>query len=246
MNPYLSLCDDFGATVHLNTKMELPNSRETVLHFLESLRKTFPEMTELSKPSEKETLLEEDRDTGVFRFVALDEHRLTATAVNPPSLEDADALHERVLDLAPCHLNLSTLDCEALDLTYTFDLLFAGNHDEAVAEAFLGDSPLATVLYQVGGKVLHHEPSLLFALDESCRLQAQIRLQTRTTAQQVRLNEFPESPITIYFTVRQFWGRQPFATFLDSWRNQRRIGLELLDQWIVPNVVKPLAAVIQK
>ena len=33
MNPYTALCDDFGVYVYLNTKMELPSNRETVLHF---------------------------------------------------------------------------------------------------------------------------------------------------------------------------------------------------------------------
>ena len=38
MNPYSSLCDDFGVYVYLNTKMELPSGRETVLHFFDSLQ----------------------------------------------------------------------------------------------------------------------------------------------------------------------------------------------------------------
>ena len=46
MNPYSSLCDDFGVYVYLNTKMELPSRRETVLHFFDSLQKTFPQMTD--------------------------------------------------------------------------------------------------------------------------------------------------------------------------------------------------------
>ena len=41
MNPYSSLCDDFGVYVYVNTKMELPTNRETVLHFFDSLQKTF-------------------------------------------------------------------------------------------------------------------------------------------------------------------------------------------------------------
>ena len=43
MNPYSSLCDDFGVYVYLNTKMELPTGRETVLHFFDGLQKTFPQ-----------------------------------------------------------------------------------------------------------------------------------------------------------------------------------------------------------
>ena len=33
MNPYSSLCDDFGVYVYVNTKMNLPSGRETILHF---------------------------------------------------------------------------------------------------------------------------------------------------------------------------------------------------------------------
>ena len=45
MNPYGSLSDDFGVYIYLNTKMELPTRREAVLHFFDSLQKTFPSMT---------------------------------------------------------------------------------------------------------------------------------------------------------------------------------------------------------
>src|SRR5262245_37887759 len=41
MNPYSSLCDDFGVYVYLTTKMDLPSGRETVLHYFDGIRKTF-------------------------------------------------------------------------------------------------------------------------------------------------------------------------------------------------------------
>ena len=43
MNPYPTLCDDFGLAMYLNTRMELPTRRETVLHFFETLQKAFPQ-----------------------------------------------------------------------------------------------------------------------------------------------------------------------------------------------------------
>ena len=46
MNPYSSLCDDFGVYVYVNTKMEMPSGRETVLHFFDGLRKAYPQMTD--------------------------------------------------------------------------------------------------------------------------------------------------------------------------------------------------------
>ena len=46
MNPYNSVSDDFGVYVYLNTKMDLPSGRETVLHFFDGMRKAYPQMTD--------------------------------------------------------------------------------------------------------------------------------------------------------------------------------------------------------
>src|SRR5947208_14715463 len=91
MNPYSSLCDDFGVYVYLNTKMDLPSGRETVLHFFDRLRKTYPEMTEFDCRENGEFVLEEDREQGSYRWVTLETRRLCAGYVNPPDLESADS-----------------------------------------------------------------------------------------------------------------------------------------------------------
>src|SRR5205807_1954304 len=72
MNPYSSLCDDFGLYVYVNTKMELPSKRETVLHFFDSLQKTFPQMTDFDCRESGEYVLEEDREQGSYRWVTLE------------------------------------------------------------------------------------------------------------------------------------------------------------------------------
>ena len=64
MNAYTSLCDDFGIYVYLNTKMQLPSGRETVLHFFDSLQKTFPQMTDFDCRDNGEYVLEENREQG--------------------------------------------------------------------------------------------------------------------------------------------------------------------------------------
>ena len=48
-NSYASLCDDFGASMYLASKVELPTSRDTVLHFFDSVRKLYPKMTDFEK-----------------------------------------------------------------------------------------------------------------------------------------------------------------------------------------------------
>ena len=47
MNRYISDADEFYVNVHLNTEMELPNNRDTVLHFFEQMKKGFPRVAEL-------------------------------------------------------------------------------------------------------------------------------------------------------------------------------------------------------
>lgn len=244
MNPYSTACDDFGVYVYLNTKMELPSNRETVLHFFDSLQKTYPSMTDFDCRESGEFVLEEDREQGSYRWVTLESRRICTGYVNPPELEAADSQHERVLELAPYHLNFSPLDCEAMDVLFAFDFLYTGNHDEVVAEALGVNTTLESLLQLPGSRVINYEPSLMLSLDESCRLQCRLVVETRTNAYQVRTGQFQEAPISVYFTVRQYWGRQPFKNYGESYRNQRRICQELVDSHIIPAVVRPLAETI--
>ena len=129
-------------------------------------------------------------------------------------------------------------------MLFAFDFMFTGNHDEVVAEALGLNGSLENLVQLPGHRVINYEPSLMLSLDEDCRLQCRLSIETRTNAYQVRTGQFPEAPISVYFTVRQYWGRQPFKTFGDSYKNQRRICQELVDSHIVPGVVRPLAQAI--
>jgi hypothetical protein len=244
MNPYTSLSDDFGVYIYLNTRLELPNNRETVLHFFDSLQKSFPKMTEFERRENGDHVLEEDRESGSYRWVSLENRRLCAGYVNPPALEDADGQHERILEIAPYHLDFNALDCESLDTLFVFDFAYSGNHDEVVAEALMSQSPLEQIIQLPGSRVLNFEPTVMLALDEQCRLQARLSIETRTNAYQVRTGQFPEVPISVYFTIRQYWGKQPYKTFIESYQNQRRLCQELVDSHILPAVIRPLAQTI--
>jgi hypothetical protein len=244
MNPYGSLCDDFGVYVHLNTKMEMPTGRETVLHFFDSLQKTFPQMTDFDCRENGEYVLEEDRESGSYRSVTLEPRRLSSGFVNPASLEDVDAQHERVLELAPYHLDFSHLDLEAQDVLFVFDFMFSGNHDEVVAEALGLNTTLDSLLQLPGSRVINFEPSIMLSLDDSCRLQCRLNVETRTNAYQVRTGQFPEAPISVYFTVRQYWGRQSPKSLVESYHQQRKVCQDLVDSHVVQAVIRPLAQAI--
>ncbi len=244
MNPYTAVCDDFGVYVYLNTKMDLPSGRETVLHFFDSIQKKYPQMTDFECRENGEYVLEEDREQGSYRWVTLEQRRLCSGFVNPPALEDADAHHEHLLEVAPYHLDFNALDCEALDVLFAFDFMFSGNHDEVVAEALGMNNTLESLLQVPHAKVINFEPSVMLSLDENCRLQCRLTVETRTNAYQVRTGQYPEAPISVYFTVRQYWGRQPYKTFNESYRNQRRVLQELVDNHVIPSVIRPLAQAI--
>ncbi len=244
MNRYAADSDDFYVNMNLNTEMELPTSRDTVLHYFEQMRKAFPELRNFFTRESGDLVLEGDKEQESYRWLALETRRLCSGHVNPDTLDEAYRQHEMVLDLAPHLLTISLLDCEALDVMFGFDFTFEGNHDEVVAEA-LGVGHAFEGLAELGGsRVINFEPSLTLALDDTCRLQARLSIETRTNAFQVRTNEFPDDQISVYFTVRQHWGTGVDGTFLDSFRRQREIGEDAIQRIVLPRVVRPLAQAI--
>lgn len=245
MNRYNRDADDYYVNINLNTEMELPDSRDTVLHFFEQIRKGFPEMRNFQAQENGDLVLESDKDQDFYRTVAIEARRLVSDCSNPESLADAYKQHELVLELAPHLLSISLLDCEALDVTFGFDFTYDGNHDEVVAEALGVGSAFEGMLETPGAKkIVNFEPSLTIALDESCQLQARLSVETRTNAYQIRTGEFPDDQISLYLKVRQYWGNGPDTTFVESFRRQREIGEELLQKSVIPRVVRPLAQLI--
>jgi hypothetical protein len=208
------------------------------------MRKAFPELRNFYTRESGDLVLEGNKEAESYRWLAIEPRRLCSGHVNPDALEDAYRQHEMVLDLAPHLLTISLLDCEALDVMFGFDFTYDGNHDEVVAEA-LGIGPSLERLLEVpGARVINFEPSLTLALDDSCRLQCRLSIETRTNAYQVRTGDFPDDQISIYFTVRQYWGTGPEMTFVDAFRRQREIGEEAVQRIVIPRIVQPLAQAI--
>jgi hypothetical protein len=236
--------DDFYVNMNLATEMDLPTSRDTVLHYFEQMKKAFPALRNFYTRESGDPVLEGDKQQESYPWLALEPKRLCSGFVNPSSLEEAYKQHEMVLELAPHLLTISVLDCEALDVMYGFDFTYEGNHDEVVAEA-LGVIPGMEALFEQGpARVINYEPTITLALEDSCRLQARMTIETRTNAYQVRTGEFGDDQISLYFTVRQYWGPGPDASFIESFRRQRTLGEELLKTAVIPRIVQPLARAI--
>lgn len=244
MNRYICDADEFYVNLHLNTEMELPTNRDTVLHFFEQMKKGFPELRNFYTRENGDLVLEGDKEQSTYRWLAIEPRRLCSGQFNPETLEDAYRQHDLVLDLAPHLLTISVLDCEALDVMYGFDFNYEGNHDEVVAEALGVGHGLEGLFEHPSVQVINYEPSLTLALNDSCQLQCRLAIETRTNAYQVRTREFGDDQISIYFTVRQYWGKGPEMSFVESLRRQREVGEEIIQRSVLPKIVKPLAQVI--
>lgn len=244
MNPYSSLCDDFYLNMNLSTEMELPSSRETILHFFERLRKAYPGMQNFYCREEGEFVLEEDKHQGRYRWCTVEPRRLCSGYVNPEGLQEALAQHRLVLQLAPYELSISPLDCEALDVLFGFDFTYRGNHNQVVAEALGLPPALERFAERTGIAVVHYEPGLTLALDKDCRRQCRISLETRTNAYHIRTGEYPEEQLSVYVTCRQYATLPDENAFISTFEELVRICQEVIDTYVIEEVLEPLARVI--
>ncbi len=244
MNLYQSVSDDFYINMNLSTEMELPSSRETVLHYFERIQKKYPAMRKFYCRDKRDFVLEEDKERGQYRWATVEPRRVCSGQVNPPTLDSALEQHRLVLELAPFMLSVSPLDCEALDLLFGFDFTYRGNHNQLVAEA-LGVSPAMDRMIEVpGASVINFEPSVTLALDEECRTQVRLSIETRTNAFQIRTGEFPEDQLSVYVTARQYGSLDPDTTFVQSLENLTQICRDIVDNYVIDQVLKPLARTI--
>jgi hypothetical protein len=224
--------------------MELPTNRETVLHYFERIQKTFPSMRNFYVRDRGDFVLEEDKDQGSYRWCTIEPRRVCSGQVNPETVEEAMEQHRLVLELAPYLLSVSPLDCEALDLLFGFDFTYRGNHNQLVSEA-LGVGPALDQLLELpSSTVITHEPSLTIALDEECRTQFRLSVETRTNAYHVRTGEYPEEQLSVYATARQYGSLAPQANYVDTLANLAKICHEMIDRYVIDQVLRPLARTI--
>lgn len=246
MSIYGTLADDFYISLNLNTEMPVPTGRDTVLEFFERVQKTYPSMRNFYTRDNGDCVLEEDKESGQQRWLSLEPKRVCSCYVNPRNPDDAFEQHLLVLGLVPYMLSLRPLDCEALDFMMGFDFSYRGNHDELVAEALGTGGALESLSDVADARVLNFEPSITVSLDESCRLQARLLVETRTNAYQVRRDDFPEDQISVYFTCRQYGSLDPGVTFEETLGRLREKCEELLHGVVIDNVLRPLAQAISR
>jgi hypothetical protein len=239
-----SFCDDFYVNLRLASQMPLPTGRDTLLHFFERIGKEYPGMTRFRRSESGEANLEEDRSANTYRWASVENKRIASGHVNPPSIAEALRLHKLMANMAPHYMGISPLEIDHLDVLFGFDLSFAGNHDEVVAEAMFGESPLSCLTSIEGAKPIDFQPSVTVALSDDCRLQARIDIVTRTNSYQVRTGDYSEDVISVYLILRRYWGdrpKDPMEKIIDSLASQAE---DLAQRYVVPKVLRPLSQAI--
>jgi hypothetical protein len=242
-----SLCDDFYVNMNLNTELELPTERDTILHFFERIQRQFPTMNTFYQRETGEFCLDEDRETGSYRWVTVERDRICSGYVNPDNLEDADEQHQLILELVPFAMGVSNLDIDSLDVLFGMDFDCEGNHDEVLAEALFDDSPFAALLDWPEAKPLGFDPAILISLSSDCRLQARVSLESRTGAYQVRTGKYKkEDQLSLYLSVRQYPDPTKKFSSLESFKQQRSLCVDLMSERIIPRFVNPIVNAIAR
>jgi len=245
LNSYNLLCDDFYLDMSINTELDLPVQRDTILTFFERIQKQFPSMGCFYRRENNEYCLEEDRNSGQYRWVSLEIDRIGSGVVNPSSLEEAYNQDRLVLELIPYMLGVNHLDIDSLDVTFAMDFDYAGSHDEVIAEALLAQSTFNCLLDLPSARVIDFSPSMVVALSEDCRTQARINVESKTSAaEEGKQRQTSDEAISLSFTIRQYPRTNEKFDALKSFENQCRLAEEIMTEKIVPNFVLPLTSVI--
>ncbi len=244
MHKYGALCDEFYVNMHLSTEMDLPQNREAILHFFEQIQKRFPKMSNFYARERGEFCLEEEKDPGQYRWVSTEARRLCSGAVNPDSVDSAVEQHQTVLKLIPFELSISHLDCESLNFTMGFDYTYRGNQNELLSEALGMMAPMERLADISGSSLLSYEPVIQLALDDDCKTQCRLAFETRTTAYQVRSNDYSEDQLSVYLTLRRYDSLASDEEFGDELARLARLCEKMADEHLVENVLRPLQQTI--
>jgi hypothetical protein len=242
---YNSLCDDFYLEMYVNTELDLPTQRDTILAFFERIQKQFPAMGCFYRREDSEYCLEEDRNTGRYRWVSLEVDRIGSGVVNPASCEEAYSQDRLVLELAPYMLGVSHLDIDSVDVTFGMDFECGGSHDEVISEALLGGTAFNCLLDLPSANPIGFSPAAVIALSEDCRTQARIKVESKTSVYAGRKQRHrSDEAISLSFTIRQYSSSTEKFDALKYFGYQCRLAEELMAEKIVPNFVRPLTDVI--
>ncbi len=245
VNSYSSLCDDFYIDMFVNTELDLPTERDTILTFFDRVQRQFPGMGRFSRRDNGEYCLEEDRSPGQYRWVSLEGDRIGSGIVNPASIEDVYHQDKLILELMPYMLGVTPLDIDSLDVSFAMDFDSAGNHDEIISEALFGGSAFGSLLDWPNARPIVFSPAMVISLTDDHHVQARVSIESKTSIFEPGEKEQErDESIGLSLTVRQY--PKPHERFdpVAAFERQCVLAEELMAERIVRHFVQPLAEVI--
>lgn len=234
-----ALSTDFYVNCQLGVKLDLPDSRETMLDLFTRLGRDEPTMKRLKRYPD-ELAIESPERGGRRLWMGVQKRLIRSGVVNPRTANDSLSLHRLVMRTAPFYLGVMPIDIDHLELTYGFDLMARANHNAVVSEALLGDSPLSRLIDPESMKPIEFQPMLGMALTDRCEVQAYVEVKTRTTIRQARTGKHPEEPISVFVTVRRVGDFEDVDTLGARLDDLAERADALMQERVVPNVLVPL------
>lgn len=238
-----ALCTDFYVNQKLALKLDLPDSRETVLHMFDRIRRELPAMKRFKRYN-GELALESAGVDSDYCWMAMRQTSIRSGWVNPSSLEEAYKLHRVIIDTAPYFLSISPIDVEYLELVFGFDIQAGMNRNEVVLEALLANSPLAALIDPERECVLDAQPFLGFSLSRRCDLQAFVEIKTRTGAAEIATGRYEDEPISVYLTARRHGPLTTMEEFAETFGMLAGHVERLAEDRVIPHVVMPIREAI--
>jgi hypothetical protein len=191
---YGALCTGFTASQKLLVSMTLPADREPVLGLFERVRKQRPALRRFKRYSNELALEsgalpanglrnEDPSSSDSEEWVALRKRSVRSGSVNPSSMKSAKDLHTLVLQTSPFYLGINPLEVEYLEVTFAFEMEATGNHNQIVAEALLGNGPLAKFvekeMEEHGAHAIDIQPFVGLVFGKALDIEAYLELKTK-------------------------------------------------------------------
>lgn len=230
-----SLCTDFYVNQKVALKLDLPTSRETVLHMFDRVRKELPAMDRFRRAPD-ELSLESAEGNGQYNWLVLNRTAIRSGWVNPESVDEAYRLHRMILETAPYYLSISPLDVEYIELLFGFDIESGGNRNGVVFDALLAGSPLGDLVEREREQVLDAQPMIGFALTRSAELRAYVEVRTRPAEGATE----DAGIVSVYLTVRRIGPFRSLDELVASFGPLAGHAERLADERVLPGVVMPI------
>ena len=238
---YGSLCDDFYINMRVNTELELPDDRNTILHFCDRIQKQYPTMNTFFQRDDGGFCLSEDSEAGNYKKVVIGADHVFSGAFNPASIEDVNDQNRFILDHMTYALGINHLDINNLEIMYAMDFDYEGNHDAVFAEALFKDTPLTNLLDMHEASPIGFAPSFLIGLTDDCRLQAKVSFESNTSAYNVRTGKYDDcGSLSVYLTVRQYPVPSERFDCQSAYELQQHYCENLMNDKIIPNIITPI------